>query len=134
MGRRLILDTNILIDYEHGDFDITQFDDDKLAIAGVTLAEYRYGIEMDSDLERVESRENTLREMLKQLEVLVYDENTATVHARLMAYEHKAGHRCSPHDLIIAAHAAQTGRMVATRDATARFGALPGVMYFDVRS
>ena len=41
MGRRLILDTNILIAYERGAMDRTALDDDELAVAAVTIAEYR---------------------------------------------------------------------------------------------
>ena len=46
MGRRLILDTNILIAYERGTMDRSSLDDDELAIASVSVAEYRVGIEM----------------------------------------------------------------------------------------
>jgi len=35
------------------------------------------------------------------------------------------------HDLIIAAHAAESGRLVLTRDDKARFGDLPGVTAID---
>ena len=43
MGRRLILDTNILIAYERGTMDRSSLDDDELAIASVSVAEYRVG-------------------------------------------------------------------------------------------
>jgi len=46
VGRRLILDTNILIAYERGTIDRSSLDDDELAIASVSVAEYRVGIEM----------------------------------------------------------------------------------------
>ena len=46
MGRRLILDTNILIAYERGTIDRSALDDDELAIASVSVAEYRAGIEL----------------------------------------------------------------------------------------
>jgi predicted nucleic acid-binding protein len=36
------------------------------------------------------------------------------------------------HDLIIAAHAAETGRLIVSRDARARFNDLPGVTAIDV--
>jgi len=41
VGRRLILDTNILIAYERGTMDRSSLDDDELAIASVSVAEYR---------------------------------------------------------------------------------------------
>ena len=46
MGRRLILDSNILIAYERGTTDRSSLDDDELAIASVRVAEYRVGIEL----------------------------------------------------------------------------------------
>ena len=36
------------------------------------------------------------------------------------------------YDLVIAAHAAQTGRTVVSRDAKARFGELPGVLALEI--
>jgi predicted nucleic acid-binding protein len=46
VGRRLILDSNILIAYERGTIDRSSLDDDELAIASVSVAEYRVGIEL----------------------------------------------------------------------------------------
>jgi predicted nucleic acid-binding protein len=46
VGRRLILDTNILIAYERETIDRSSLDEDELAIASVSVAEYRVGIEM----------------------------------------------------------------------------------------
>ena len=46
VGRRLILDTNILIAYERGTMDRSSLDDDELAMASVSVAEYRVGIEL----------------------------------------------------------------------------------------
>jgi predicted nucleic acid-binding protein len=46
VGRRLILDTNVLIAYERGTIDRTALDDDELAVAAITMAEYRVGIEL----------------------------------------------------------------------------------------
>ena len=45
MGRRLILDTNVLIAYERGTIDRAALDKDELAIGAVSVAEYRVGIE-----------------------------------------------------------------------------------------
>lgn len=40
MGRRLILETNVLIAYKRQTLDRTTLDDDELAIAAVSVAEY----------------------------------------------------------------------------------------------
>jgi predicted nucleic acid-binding protein len=44
VGRRLILDTNVLIAYERGTIDRAALDADELAIAAVSVAEYRAGM------------------------------------------------------------------------------------------
>jgi tRNA(fMet)-specific endonuclease VapC len=61
------------------------------------------------------------------VEVLDYTEATAACHARLIAHVRRSGTPRGAHDLIIAAHAAQTGRTVLTSGARARFADLPGV-------
>jgi predicted nucleic acid-binding protein len=52
VGRRLILDTNVLIAYERGTINRAALDDDELAIASVSVAEYRVGIELADTPER----------------------------------------------------------------------------------
>ena len=78
MGRRLILVTSVLIAYERGTVDRSSLDDDELAIASVSVAGYRAGIE------------------------------TAAHHGRLLAQVRWSGSPRGAHDLIIAAHAAET--------------------------
>ena len=66
------------------------------------------------------------------IDVLDYTAVTAAHHARLLAHVRKPGSPRGAHDLIIAAHAAETGRLVLSRDAKARFGDLPGITAIDV--
>jgi tRNA(fMet)-specific endonuclease VapC len=127
VGRRLILDTNVLIAYERGTIDRSALDDDELAIASVSVAEYRVGIELADTAERAAERARALTAITSAVEVLDYTDATAAQHGRLLAHVRRSGTPRGAHDLIIAAHAAQTGRMVLTRDAKARFGDLPGV-------
>ena len=63
--------------------------------------------------------------------MLDYTQITAPHHARLLAHVRKSGTPRGAHDLIIAAHAAESGRLVLTRDDKARFGDLPGVTAID---
>lgn len=128
MGRRLILDTNVLIAYERGTIDRIALDDDELAVAAVTVAEYRVGIELADSAERAAERARALVAITSVVEVLDYSEATAAHHARLMADVRRAGSPRGAHDLIIAAHAVETGRAVVSRDAKARFAGLPGVV------
>lgn len=128
MGRRLILDTNVLIAYERGTIDRVTLREDELSIAAITLAEYRVGIEMADTVERAATRSRWLDVVLAEVEILEYTRNTADHHARLLAHVRRTRQPRGAHDLIIAAHAAETGRTVVSRDAKARFENLPGVL------
>jgi tRNA(fMet)-specific endonuclease VapC len=131
VGRRLILDTNVLIAYERGTIDRSALDDDELAIAAVSVAEYRVGIEMADTAERAADRARALAVITSAVEVLDYTQATATHHGRLLAHVRRSGAPRAAHDLIIAAHGAETGRIILTRDAKARFSELPGVSTLD---
>jgi tRNA(fMet)-specific endonuclease VapC len=131
MGRSLIIDINILIAYERATVDRAIFDQDDLAIAAVSVAEYRVGIELADTPARAADRSRALATITSVLEVLDYSETTAAHHARLLAHVRRTGSTRGAHDLIIAAHASETGRSVVSRDAKARFGDLPGVTAID---
>jgi len=128
VGRRLILDTDVLIAYERGTLDRASLDDDELAIAAITVAEYRVGIELPDTVARAADRARALAAIVSAVDVLDYTEATAAHHARLIAHVRRAGTPRGAHDLIIAAHAADTGRIILSRDAQARFGDLPNVL------
>jgi tRNA(fMet)-specific endonuclease VapC len=127
VGRRLILDTNVLIAYERGTIDRAALDADELAVAAVSVAEYRVGIELADTAARAADRARALVAITSAVDVLDYTEATAACHARLIAHVRRAGQPRGAHDLIIAAHALQTDRIVLTFDAKARFNGLPGV-------
>ena len=127
MGRRLILDSGFLIAYERGAVDRSLIRDDELAIAAITIAEYRTGIELADSADRAAERARAITAIMASVEVLDYTPTTAAHHARLLADVRRAGRPRGAHDLIIAAHALETGRLVLTLDAAARFGGLPGV-------
>lgn len=131
MGRRLILDTNVLIAYEKGTIDRAVFDEDELAIAAVSVAEYRVGIELADTPERAAERARALAAITSAIDVMDYTTATAALHGRLVAHVRRSGAPRGAHDLIIAAHAAETGRTVVSKDAKARFNNLPGVTAVD---
>lgn len=131
MGRRLILDTNVLIAYERGTIDRDALDDDDLAVAAVSIAEYRVGIELADSAARAADRARALVAITSAASVLDYTETTAAYHAKLIAHARRAGRPRGVHDLIIASHALQADRIVLTFDASARFGDLPGVSVAD---
>jgi tRNA(fMet)-specific endonuclease VapC len=132
VGRRLILDTNVLIAYERGAIDREALDEDELAIASVSVAEYRVGIELADTPEGAADRARALAAIASALDVLDYTAATAAHHGRLLAHVRRSGTPRGAHDLIIAAHAAETGRTVLSRDVKARFNDLPGVTAIDV--
>lgn len=128
MARRLIVDTGVLVasERDHGALiEAIQADDD-LAIAAITVAELRTGVELATDAHHAR-RDEFLLQVLDTLPVEPYDLTTAKAHGRLLAHVHRSGTKRGAHDLIIAATAAATGRIVLTSDRSARFGDLPGV-------
>lgn len=65
------------------------------------------------------------------VEVLPYTRSTAAQHALLLDYVRPSGKARGAHDLVIAAHALQTGRRIVSADLKARFADLPGVKVAD---
>jgi predicted nucleic acid-binding protein len=123
----LIVDTSVLIAYERSQIERTAFDDDDLAIAAVTVAEYRVGIELAATVAQAADRARALAAITSVLEVLDYTPTTAAHHARLLAHVRRSGTPRGAHDLIIAGHALETGRTVVSLDSKAKFDDLPGV-------
>ena len=122
----------MLIAYERGTIDRSALDEDDLAIAPVSVVEYRVGIEMADTVERAAERARALAVITSAVNVLDYTEATAVHHGRLLAHVRRSGTARGAHDLIIAAHAAETGRTVVSRDIKARFGELPGVNALEI--
>jgi tRNA(fMet)-specific endonuclease VapC len=132
VGRRLILDTNVLIAYERGTTDRTALDDDELAVAAVSIAEYRVGIELADTAQRAADRARALAAIASAIDILDYTDATAAHHARLIAHVQKIGKPRGAHDLIIAAHAVESDRVILSRGSAARFADLPGVVAVQV--
>lgn len=120
-----------MIGYERGRLDQAALDADELAVAAVTVAEYRIGIELAGTAERAAERAWALAAIISAVDVLAYTDTTAAHHARLIAHVRRSGRPRGAHDLILAAHAVETDRSVLSLDAKARFGELPGVTAFD---
>ena len=129
MARRLILDTGVLVAVERqaaaASAALLEGDDD-IAIAAVTIAELRTGIELAGSRHRA-ARADFLVRVLETLPVEPYDVDVAEAHGRLLAYVHRSGTTRGAHDLIIAATAVATRRTVVTTDRGARLHELPGV-------
>jgi tRNA(fMet)-specific endonuclease VapC len=91
VGRRLILDTNVLIAYERGTIERGGFDDDEIAVAAVSIAEYRVGIELADTAQRAADRARALAAIASAIDILDYTETTAAHHARLIAHVRRIG-------------------------------------------
>lgn len=128
MARRLIVDTGVLVASESGRQSLAEIiaADDDLVIAAITVAELRTGIELASDLHRG-ARAEFLVNVLETLPVEPYGLASTEAHGRLLAYVHRDGSKRGAHDLIIAATAVATKRIVLTTDRNAHFDDLPGV-------
>ena len=100
-------------------------DGDDVAIAAITMAELRVGIELASGRART-ARRAFVDDVMAVIQVLAYDTFVAEAHAVLLGEVRRQGRPRAAHDLLIAATAAATGRTVVTADARA-FEDLPGV-------
>lgn len=128
MARRLIVDTCVLIASERGRKSLATIitADDDLVIAAITVAELRTGTELASEQHRG-ARAEFLLNVLETLPIEPYDLTTAEVHGRLLAHVHRSGTKRGAHDLIIAATAVATKRIIVTTDHNAHFEELPNV-------
>ncbi|NOX31074.1 MAG: type II toxin-antitoxin system VapC family toxin [Actinobacteria bacterium] len=123
----LLLDTTFLIDAERSDVEADRIiaDEDDVAIAAISVAELRVGVELATPARR-EAREAFFNSIIETIPILDYDTEVALDHAALLAAMHSAGRPRGAHDLIIAATARCTSRTIISSDASA-FADLPGV-------
>ncbi len=124
---RLLLDTTFLIDAERvGDeLDDVIDDNDDVAIATITVAELRVGVELSRSKTRI-GRQKFLADVLANVPVIDYDLEVADAHALLLVFVRRQGRPMGAHDLMIAATALASQRTVLAADQTA-FSGLPGI-------
>ena len=100
--------------------------EDDVAVAAITVAELRTGVELASDKHHL-TRTRLLLKVLETMPVEPYDVAVAKAHGRLLAHVHRGGAQRGAHDVIIAATAVATRRTIVATDRNARFEDLPGV-------
>lgn len=128
---RFLLDTSVLIDDERSGGLLERLPEDAdLAIATITLAELGTGVELASARHR--PARAAYLEAIRELPSVHYDADVAAVHARLLAQCQRLGRPRGAHDLIIAASAIATDRIVVTRDPDG-FVDLPGLQVLAVK-
>src|ERR1700757_4091251 len=127
MARRVILDTGVLIAIERGKLDVdVVLGVDDAAIAAITAMELLVGVERADDAHR-QSRAVRAEAILSSLPIEPYTVGVARVHARLVVEAMAKGRPRSANDMMIAATAAATSRILLTTDASAGFDQLTGV-------
>jgi predicted nucleic acid-binding protein len=113
----IIIDTDVIIKGEKGDFDLVGWlatqTAQELEIAAVTVAELWHGIERATAAHRVK-RERYVRAIVERLPVVPYTEATALVHAQIWAALESSGKMIGSYDIIVAATALERGSEVAT--------------------
>ena len=127
MARRVILDTGTLIAIERGSLDIDAvLGPDDAAIASITAMELLVGVER-ADETRKQARSVRVEAVLASLPIEAYTLGVARIHARLAVDAMSKGKQRSAYDLMIAATAAATNRILITTDGKAEFDQLAGV-------
>jgi tRNA(fMet)-specific endonuclease VapC len=101
-------------------------DDDDVALAAVTAAELLVGVEL-ADSRRRLRRSAYVESLLAEIPAEDYDLDVARSHAVLLAHARRSGRPRGAHDLIIAATAAATNRVLVTAEPRG-FEELPGVV------
>ena len=127
MARRVILDTGVLIAIECGRLDVdAALGLDDADIAAITAMELLVGVER-ADTAHRQARAVRVEAILSSLPVEPYNVGIARVHARLAVAAMAKGRPRSANDMMIAATAAATSRILLTTDASAGFDELTGV-------
>jgi tRNA(fMet)-specific endonuclease VapC len=127
MARRVILDTGTLIAIERGKLDVdTVLGTDDAVIASVTAMELLVGIERANEAHK-QARSVRVEAVLASLPIEDYTLGIARIHARLAVEAMSQGKQRSAYDLMIAATAVATNRILLTTDGKAEFGQLTGV-------
>lgn len=104
-------------------------DEDDVAIAAITVAELKVGVEL-AEGSRRRKRENFVEAVLDAVSIELYDVEVAEAHAALLAHSRRSGRPRGPHDLIIAATARARERAVVSGD-VGGFVDLPSVRVRD---
>jgi tRNA(fMet)-specific endonuclease VapC len=129
---RLILDTTVLVDAEHGDSSLDDAIDngDDVAVAAITVAELKVGVRLAKGRQRAK-RARFVAAVLEAVSIEPYDLDVAEAHAALLAHVRQTGTPRGAHDLIIAATARAHVRHVVSSDQRG-FVDLPEVSVFGV--
>ncbi len=124
---RLILDTTVLVSAERTQTALKDAiaEDDDVVIAAITAAELLVGVHLASGKRKL-ARRAFVDAVLFTLPVQDYTLEVARAHAQLLADVRESGKPRGAHDLLIAATAVATDRILITGDALG-FADLPSL-------
>lgn len=105
-------------------------DNDDVAVAAITVAELRVGVQMAKGARR-KKRAQFVTRVLDAVTIEPYDLQVAEAHAALLAHVRRKGTPRGAHDLIIAAIARAKERQIVSFDRTG-FAKLPEVSVVDL--
>lgn len=127
MARRVILDTGTLIAIERGKVGVDAvLGADDAAIASVTAMELLVGVERANEAHK-QARSIRVEAVLASLPIEDYTLAVARIHARLAVGAISKGKQRFAYDMMIAATAVATNRVLLTTDGKAEFNQLAGV-------
>jgi tRNA(fMet)-specific endonuclease VapC len=125
----LLVDADVIIQAERKAFDFDAWlrahPDEEIKLAAITVAELWRSVDHATGVHRAR-RQKYLQGVLTVFEIVPYTEKAAVEHARLWADVDAASQRISPHDLMLAATARESGSSIVTFN-TKRFAAVPGL-------
>ena len=118
MTQRYMLDTNVVSHIMQGRdaallARLTQLPVGQAVMSSVTLGELEYGLHRKGQPTRLR---NALAQVLLRMDVLPWDENTATCYGGLCASLEAQGINLSDFDMMIAAHAVAVDMTLVSRD------------------
>jgi predicted nucleic acid-binding protein len=124
-----LIDADVIIQAERKALDLDAWlrahANEEVKLAAITVAELWRSVERAAGVHRARRQKFVLR-ALSVFEVVPYTEKAAAEHARLWAEVETTGQRMSPHDLMLAATARESGAAIVTFN-TRRFAAVPGL-------
>jgi tRNA(fMet)-specific endonuclease VapC len=125
---RVILDTGILIEAARRRLDLSSLvRSDDVVVPAIAFTEYLVGVELDPDEARRARQRSFLKIFLDTIPVADYGTNVMPHHVELILHTRRQGRPRGTFDLIIAATARATDRVLLTTDGKAGFEELPGV-------
>ena len=124
-----LIDADVIIQAERRALDLDAWlrshPDEEIKLAAISVAELWRSVERATGVRRA-NRQKYLQAVLPVFDVVPYTEKAALEHARLWVDVEAAGQRMSPHDLMLAATAKESGATIVTFN-TRRFAAVPGL-------